>query len=111
MTNVETITLEVSPDLKREAEKICATMGLTVSAACTSLLKNIVNTGSVPQVAWEPSEVAKPNAMLDAFQKISHELAGAAEEAGFSNEAELQRYAKEVIRKEVWEEYQIARNA
>ena len=111
MTNVETITLEVSPDLKREAEKICATMGLTVSAACTSSLKNIVNTGVVPTVAYEAESHTRQKAMLSALRKASDALAGSAEKAGFSTEEELQRYAKDVIRAEVWEEYKIARNA
>jgi len=49
--------------------------------------------------------------MLSALRKASNALAGSAEKAGFSTEEELQRYAKDVIRAEVWEEYKIARNA
>ena len=48
MAKTETITLRVNPDLKRDAEILCADMGLTLSTAYTMLLKAIVRTRSIP---------------------------------------------------------------
>lgn len=48
MAKTETITLRVNPDLKREAERLCEDMGLTLSTAYTMLLKAIVRTRSIP---------------------------------------------------------------
>ena len=48
MAKTETITLRVNPDLKHEAEALCADMGLTLSTAYTMLLKAIVHTRSIP---------------------------------------------------------------
>ncbi len=48
MAKTETITLRVNPDLKQEAEALCADMGLTLSTAYTMLLKAIVHTRSIP---------------------------------------------------------------
>ncbi len=41
---------------------------------------------------------------LSALIKVQTALKGAAENAGFKNEEELQRYAKDVVRQEIWEE-------
>ena len=115
MAKTETITLRVDPDLKKQAEALCADMGLTVSTAYTMLLKAIVRTRSIPFAIRASDRQSKQDgerdAMLAAVARASQALAGAAEEAGFDSEAELQRYAKEVIRPEVWEERYHACNA
>lgn len=41
-------SIRVDETLKKEAEEICASMGLTLSSAYTLLLKAIVNTRSFP---------------------------------------------------------------
>lgn len=115
MAKTETVTLRVNPDLKREAEALCADMGLTLSTAYTMLLKAIVHTRSIPfpiRAANNPSVThSTSNPMLSALAKASNALAGTAAEAGFQNEADMQRYAKEVVRPEVWEEWNSARDA
>ena len=44
----DTITMRVNPELKRQAEALCADMGFTLSTAYTMLLKAIVRTRSLP---------------------------------------------------------------
>lgn len=51
----------------------------------------------------QDGKVYVENAALIAFDRIQRDMAGEAERAGFSSEAELQKYAKEV-RKDLWEE-------
>ncbi len=50
MEKVSTVlmTMRVDPQLKAQAEKLCAEMGLTMSAACTIFLKTLVRTQSIP---------------------------------------------------------------
>ena len=109
----ETITLRVNPDLKRDAEALCADMGLTLSTAYTMLLKAIVRTRSLPFAvrADETQRQERRRGAFAAVTKASRALSGVAEKAGFKNEEELQRYVKEVIRPEVWEERNRAGNA
>ena len=51
------------------------------------------------------------NPGLLALEELAQACNGAAEEAGFKNEEEAHRYIKEVIRPQVWEEYNAARNS
>ncbi|MBR1759783.1 MAG: AbrB/MazE/SpoVT family DNA-binding domain-containing protein [Schwartzia sp.] len=51
------------------------------------------------------------NPALLALEELAQACKGAAEEAGFKNEEEAHRYIKEVIRPQVWEKYNAARNA
>ena len=44
----DTVTMRVNPELKRQAEELCADMGFTLSTAYTMLLKAIVRTRSLP---------------------------------------------------------------
>ena len=104
MAKTETITMEIEADLKRDAELFCNNMGLTLSAFYTMLLKAIIRPDA-------KAANTTGNPMLSAVLQASHALHGAAEEAGFRNEEELQKYVKEVVRPEVLEEWNVARNA
>ena len=42
------VTMQVNPELKDQAETICAQIGISLSTVYTMLLKEIVRTGAIP---------------------------------------------------------------
>ena len=114
----ETITFEIDPALKKEAESICEDMGITLATSYLMFTKAMVRLRALPFKAKAGAkslfakEEKKPidkkekqkEQALAALIKVQTALKGAAERAGFKNEEELQRYAKDVVRQEIWEE-------
>lgn len=86
---METIAFDIAPTLKNEAE---------VKQFWVKETENPTNNSSINE-----REQQKEKA-LAALVKVQTALKGAAEKAGFKNEEELQRYAKDVVRQEIWEE-------
>jgi len=113
----ETITFEIDPALKKEAESICEDMGITLATSYLMFTKAMVRLRALPfkaeaakrlfakeeKKSIDKKEKQKEQA-LSALIKVQTALKGAAERAGFKNEEELQRYAKDVVRQEIWEE-------
>ena len=56
MSDTVRITVRADSELKRQAEDVCAEMGLTLSSAYTLLLKAIVNTRSLPFMIKAPAD-------------------------------------------------------
>ena len=115
----ETITFEIEPALKKEAESICEDMGITLATSYLMFTKAMVRLRALPFKAKAGAkrlfakEEKKPsideiyigdNPIINAVRNAAKALDGAAENAGFKNEEELQRYAKDIVRQEIWEE-------
>lgn len=101
----ETVTFELDPVLKREAESICEDMGITLATSYLMFTKAMVRLRGLPfkakagakrLFAKEEKKEKEKEQALSALMKVQAALKGAAERAGFKNEEELQRYANMV---------------
>ena len=75
MAKTTTITMRVDGELKRQAELVCADIGLTPSAAYTLFLKAVVRTRSIP-FKLEASEPflsdSNTDYLLKSFKKMDN---------------------------------------
>ena len=69
MAKDTTTTMKVDNELKRQAELVCADIGLTPSAAYTLFLKAVVRTRSIP-FKLEASNSFLPVPKTENFQRI-----------------------------------------
>ena len=63
MSAVTSITVRMEPDLKKEAEKICEEMGITISAAIMMFTKRLVRDRAIPFKVTAESHFCSENNM------------------------------------------------
>lgn len=96
MPKADTITMRVDPELKRQAEKLCSEMGLTLSTAYTMLLKAIVRTRSIPFEIKAPAESPR-SATLAALKEAEDIASGRRPAKTYPSAAALIREAEDEV--------------
>ena len=94
MAKEAVLQIRIDADLKREAEELYSRLGTSFTEAVRMFARQSVIDQALP------FRLCAMNKSLAAFQRVEREFDGAAQEAGFQTEAELQDYMTE-IRKEV----------